>query len=446
MHQQRTVTGRQRQQSAAGRTTAGLLAVCATACLLVTACGGPTRQDSEAAVNIAAADPSLPQPAALSSLSTAALDAFLDFNAAIGTNSGYVAVFARDGRVVHAHTAGYADIEAGLPMQLSTRFRLASMTKPVTAVAAMMLVEEGRLSLNDPVSLYLPVAASLRVASDSSPGEPLATEPLQEPLTVRQLLTFSAGIGHEQDPSPLGRMWAERDIYAGAGSLELRVNRILTAPLYEQPGTRWRYGWTADVLARVVEVAAGQPFGEFLVERVFEPLGMSSTGFLPPVNEQADMARVYTKDEDGDLLLVEHPHHDPADWTPGGSGLVSTAGDYLKFALMLWNRGSYNGVRLLQPETVGLMTRAHVASGVLAEEDIEGLGWGLGMAVVVDPDATIMTDRKGDFWWSGYFGTTFIVSPTTGLVGVVLAQDQPGPYSGRPYPVYIAQSFAFFGL
>lgn len=446
MHQQRTVTGRQRQQSAAGRKTSGLLAVGAAACLLVTACGGPTRQDSEAAVNIAAADPSLSQPAALSRLSTTALDAFLDFNAAIGTNSGYVAVFARDGRVVHAHSSGYADVEAGLPMQLSTRFRLASMTKPVTAVAAMILVEEGRLSLNDPVSLYLPVAASLRVASDSSAGEPLATEPLQVPLSVRQLLTFSAGIGHEQDPSPLGRLWAERDIYAGAGSLELRVNRVLTAPLYEQPGTRWRYGWTADVLARVVEVAAGQPFGEFLVERVFEPLGMNSTGFLPPVDEQADMARVYTKDEDGNLLLVEHPHHDPADWTPGGSGLVSTASDYLKFALMLWNRGSYNGVRLLQPETVGLMTRAHVASGVLAEEDIEGLGWGLGMAVVVDPDATIMTDRKGDFWWSGYFGTTFIVSPTTGLVGVVLAQDQPGPYGGRPYPVYLAQSFAFFGL
>ncbi len=202
------------------------------------------------------------------------------------------------------------------------------------------------------------------------------------------------------------------------------------------------------MLARVVEVAAGERFDRFLARRIFVPLGMSATGFLPPEGdpEREKIAKMYTQDENRELVVVETPASDAPDWTPGGSGLVSTAGDYMRFALMLWNGGRYNGVRILSRESVALMTRPHVPSGVLREEDIEGLGWGLGLAVVVDPEATPMVDRSGDFWWSGYYGTTFFVSPTTGLVGVVLAQNQPGPFSRRPYPVYLAQAFAFWGL
>jgi CubicO group peptidase (beta-lactamase class C family) len=209
---------------------------------------------------------------------------------------------------------------------------------------------------------------------------------------------------------------------------------------------RWRYGWSADVLARVVEVVAQEPFDVFLQKQIFDPLGMSSTSFLPEEHDRTDMATVYTKSEESDLIAVEAPNSDALSWTPGGSGLVSTAGDYMRFALMLWNQGSYNGTRILSPETVALMTHPHVESGVLTEMGIEGLGWGLGLAVVVDSDATLPIDRDGDFWWSGYYGTTFFVSPETGLTGVILSQNQPGPFSDWPIAVHLSQAFAFWGI
>ena len=406
------------------------------------ACGAPAVND------VAPAGPAMEPRRVVAGWATSLLDRFLEFNAWIGTHSGYVAMFARDGEVVHAKVAGYADIEAERPMQPGTRFRMASMTKPVTAVAALILVEEGRLGLDDPVSRYVPTAATLRVATsehrDASGGIP--TEPIAEPLTVRHLLTFSSGIGAEEGTTDLGRIWAENHIYDGSGTLEQRVDRILGAPLFEQPGTKWRYGWSADVLARVVEVAAGAPFDDFLERRIFKPLGMASTSFLPPEDERADIATMYTQDANGDLTRVERPASDAPDWTPGGSGLVSTAGDYMRFALMLWNRGSYAGARILSEASVEVMTTPHVTSGVLVEEGIEGLGWGLGLAVVVDSEATPTLDRDGDFWWSGYYGTTFFVSPATGLVGVVLSQNQPSEHSGIPYAVFLAQTFPFLGL
>ena len=365
-----------------------------------------------------------------------ALDLFLDVAAALGLQSGYVAMFARDGQVVHATTAGYADIASGTPMELDTRFRIASMTKPVTAVAAMILVEEGRLGLDDPVSRYIPAAAELRVATgeSASPDGTIATVALDRPLTVRDLLMFSSGIG------------GAGDIYAGTGSLEERIDRLMAVPLFEQPGTQWRYGYSADVLARVVEVASGEAFGQFVVDRILEPLGMTSTEYLTAGSDRDGLATMYTQDASGRLVVVDRPRGDSLDWTPGGSGLVSTAGDYMRFALMLFNGGTYQGTQILTPETVALMTQAEVKSGVLVDEGIEGLGWGLGMAVVVDGDATSTFDRTGDFWWSGTYGTTFFVSPSTGLVGVVLSQNQTGPYSPTPYAIYLAPALAFLGL
>jgi CubicO group peptidase (beta-lactamase class C family) len=357
-------------------------------------------------------------------------------------------MFAHRGQVIHAKAAGHADIETRRPMQLDTLFRIASMTKPVTAVAALKLVEEGRLGLDDPVARYLPAAGALRVATgrerDSSGRIP--TAPLEIPLTVRHLLTFTAGIGSEEDPSDLGRLWRERNIYGGEGSLADRIDRMLTAPLYEQPGTTWRYGWSADVLARVLEVASGEPFDRILETRVFEPLSMNDTGYSVPETERHRLASMYTQDADGDLVLVPDPYSLPAGWTPGGGGLVSTAGDYIRFALMLWNQGAYDGVRVLSPESVSLMTRPHVTHGVLDEQEINGLAWGLGIAVVADDEATPMVDRTGDYWWAGFYGTHFFVSPETDLVGVVLTQNQPGPHSPLPYPIYIATALAFFGI
>jgi CubicO group peptidase (beta-lactamase class C family) len=387
----------------------------------------------------------------LSLLSRIGLDVFLDAGALLGLQSGYVAMFARDGQIVHTSTAGYADIASRTAMELDTRFRIASMTKPITAVAAMILVEEGRLGLDDPVSDYIPAAANLRVATSPNalPDGTIPSVPLDEPLTVRDLLKFASGIGGvggNGGTSDLDRLWAENNIYTGSGTLADRVDRVFTAPLYEQPGSTWRYGWSADVLARVVEVATGDPFDEFVVDRILTPLGMSSTEFLTAESPRDRLATMYTQDAKGRLVPVNRVGGDSLDWTPGGSGLVSTAGDYMRFASMLWNHGTYRGIQILKPETVELMTTAAIQSGVLADNGIEGLGWGLGMAVVVDGDATSTFDRTGDFWWSGTYGTTFFVSPSTGLIGVVLSQNQTGPYSPIPYVVYIAQALAFFGL
>jgi CubicO group peptidase (beta-lactamase class C family) len=419
------------------------LAWLTSALLLLSACGAPPMLD------IPVADSSIEDPRGISSFRKWAVDRFLGFNTLIGTNSGYIAVFARDGQVVHATTSGYADIESGRPMQLDTRVRIASMTKTITAVAALILVEEGLVGLDDPVERYIPAAGELRVATSHEFDEDgtLPTAPLARPLTVRDLLTFASGIGDVSDPSDLGQLWAANDIYASTGSLADRVDRVMTLPLFAQPGEVWRYGWSADVLARVIEVAAEEPFQRFLESRIFTPLGMTSTSFRAHVEDPSKLATVYMKEKGEGLVPVPSPPREPVDWTPGGGGLVSTAGDYMRFALMLWNGGTYDGVQILSEETVELMTQVHVRSGVLADRNIDGVGWGLGLAVVADADATPMVDRNGDFWWSGYYSTTFFVSPETGLVGLVLAQNEPGlDNPNRPYAVHIAPAFVFMGL
>lgn len=384
------------------------------------------------------------------------MDAYLRWEVWSGSRSGFIAMFARDGQPVHATAVGWADIEQRVPMALDTRVRIASMTKAITAVAALILIEEDRLGLDDPVARWIPAFANVRVATsyDAKPDGTFSTVPANPAPTVRHLLTFASGVGPGmRNAGDLTRYWEEHGLYAPAerGTLAERIDRVAALPLFEAPGERWRYGGSADVLARVVEVAAGEPFDAFLARRIFVPLGMTSTAFLAPPDQRGDLARVYTQDEDGELVLAPR-ETSPLDWTPGGSGLVSTAGDYMRFALMLWNEGEYDGTRILSPETIEAMRQPHVASGVLEAGDlggpfsITGLGWGLGVSVVVDADGTPFSDRNGDFWWAGYFGTTFFVSPETGLVGVILSQNEPGTHSGTPIGVYVAQGLAFAGL
>ncbi len=380
-----------------------------------------------------------------------AIQGLFDYRVWSGARSGYVAMFARDGEIVYATSAGYADVERRIPMTLDTRLRIASLTKPVTAVAAMTLVEEGLLGLDDPVSRYIPIAAQLRVATrhERNGGGGFDTEPLSQPLRVRHLLMFASGIGGSRaigDDSDLGLLWKERGVSGGRGSLQERVERALTLPLFEQPGTAWRYGGSADVLARVMEVATGQRFPEILRQRVFQPLGMPHTEHLPPPAGQGELARVYTQDENGGLVLMRKRIDEERDWTPGGSGLVSTIGDYMRFGLMMRNRGSLDGTRILEPETVAEMTRPHVSAGVLVDQGLKGLGWGLGMSVVVDAEETITIDHDGDFWWAGYYGTYWAVSPRADLVGVVFSQNEPGPYGGPPFAPGAAVSLALAGF
>ncbi|MAT92914.1 MAG: serine hydrolase [Halioglobus sp.] len=395
----------------------------------------------------------LAQPDNLSWWSRAAMDAYMRVSAWRGERSGYIALFARDGVVIHGDAAGWKDIAGRQPMTLDTQVRIASMTKPVTAVAAMILVEEGRLGLDDPVAKYLPEYAGVRVASSHEPG-PDGAFPTRAPaveMQVRHLLMFASGTGPGMQASPLQEHWAANGLHQQAsGGLRERVAALAELPLFEDPGTRWRYGVSADLLAAVIQEVTGQIIGDFMRERIFGPLGMTATRYEPPADERDGMATVYTQDADGELVAAR-THYDPA-WNPGGGGLVSTVSDYMRFALMLWNGGEYQGVRILQQASVDQMTRLHVPEGVLASGGpdgsggVDGVGWGLGMAVVADAEASAMPDRDGDFWWSGYYGTTFFVSPSTGLVGVIMTQNEPGQYSGINYQAYIVQGLAFGGL
>ena len=390
----------------------------------------------------------------LSWFSRAALDLYFDINIWRKADSGYVAIFAKNGKVIHATAKGMADIENRIPMNTKTRFRIASMTKPVTAVAALILIEEGKLKLDDPVEQYLPLAEKIRVALPENQmiNDTFATEPLNRPITILDLLTFSSGAGHSDSvdskgESRLANLWERNDVYLGTGSLEDRVNRIMQLPFFEQPGEIWRYGWSSDILARVIEVVADKSFSEFLDERIFVPLGMNETNFLSKENETNSIAEVYTRNGFLNLTLVENPRSNPLDWTPGSSGLISNAEDYIKFGLMLWNEGEYDGTKILSPESIALMSYPHIKSGVLSTQ-VDGIGFGLGVGVVMDAKKTILFDRDEDYFWSGFYGTNFFVSPQSGLVGVIMSQNQPplaSPWPGS-FGVFFAPGFAFFGI
>ena len=413
-----------------------LAAPVVVACL---ACGGESTPIPE----LPPAKADLPQPVGLSAWRRTAIDAVLDGRVWMGDRSGYVALIARDGRLIHAKTAGYRDIESGIPMSIETRFQIASMTKPIVAVAAMILLEEGKLALDDPVSDYLPAVGSMPVAVLDEAGEVIGTTPQTAPMKIRHLLSFNSGIGGAGfEKTPLALHWRENGLYAGEGSLGERVDRLATFPLFEQPGTKWRYGASLDVMARIVEIVAGQPLEVFMERRIFTPLSMHATRYGKDTPADAPLARMYTQNEEGDLIPHEGPLYHAADWTPGGSGIVSTASDYMRFALMLWNGGEYDGVRILAPETVQLMRKLEVQSGVLEVVGIEGLGFGLGVSVVADAEATIIPSRRGDFWWSGAYGTHFWVSPSTGIVLVVLQQNRMDEKSGRPIAPFLVQQFA----
>ena len=385
----------------------------------------------------------------LSWWSRAAMDTLCRFTVWRGASSGFIAMFSHNGVPIHSMVCGYQDIASERPMTVDTQMRIASMTKPITAVAAMSLVEEGLLGLNDRVGTYLPAFNSSLLATDNlrdASGE-FPTRPASNPMLVRHLLMFASGVGpgREKD-SALVDYWNDNGIYRQpSGDLGSRVTALASLPLLEEPGTSWRYGFSADVLGAVLEKATGQPLAEIFQERIFTPLGMDNTRFLPPPDQRSRMATVYITNESGDL--VPSPlSSDNNGWAPGGSGLVSTLSDYMRFALMLWNEGEYRGVRVLEQETLENMLRLHVTEGVLLREGIEGLGWGLGLSIVADADASVMPDNAGDIWWSGFYGTTFFVSPDTGLTGVIMSQLEPNEHAPRPVEVFLIQGLAHAGL
>jgi len=345
-----------------------------------------------------------------------------------------VVLIARRSKIACLEALGYRDREAGAAMAVDTIFRVASMTKPLTSVAAMMLAEEGKLLIADPVANYIPHFAELKVAvdSDNPSAKKLAKESLRRQMTVQDLLRHTSGLTYAHLTGPLLKEAYEAAKVADEKQTNAElVAKLADVPLAYQPGSTWQYGLSTDVLGRVVEIASGIDLDRFILDRICKPLGMSDSSFGP-----VDAAR------------AAQPQIDPAsgkrppmrdagvrpNWISGGSGLLSTAEDYVRFAQMLLNGGELGGTRLLSPATVALMTSDHLTPetrrspstpilfGALAPTPELGLGFGLGFAVRTHAGRNPLPGSVGDFSWTGVTGTYFWVDPKHQLIAILLTQ------------------------
>jgi CubicO group peptidase (beta-lactamase class C family) len=356
---------------------------------------------------------------------TARMQAYIDRSEL----AGCLTAIMRRRQVAYFKCTGMADIQKGLPVQPDTLFRIYSMTKPITSAAVLMLFEEGRLRLSDPISAYIPAfKREMQVAVQPDLGEAFASA--CRPITIRDLLTHTAGLSYgfveESYLDHLYReqVWALLDRKTDTPAAEL-IEAIARLPLAHQPGSAFRYSLATDVLGHLVSLVAGMPFLGFLQDRIFDPLGMVDTFFCIPENKQSRLAEVYNPAKNGGLERVEPPSEfaftNPCAFQSGGGGLVSTAADYLRFASMLLNCGELEGKRLLSPKTVELMTSNHLPPGVHPFDEA-GYGFGLGVNVVLNVAATQNLGSIGRYGWSGAASTNFWIDPQEQLIGLFLTQ------------------------
>ena len=373
-----------------------------------------------------------PESVGLSSTTLNAATTALQGHITAGHISGVVAAVARHGRLVYLETLGQRDLSARDSMPEDAIFRLYSMTRPITSTAVMMLWEEGRFQLDDPISRYLPQFSEQRVFIDASTPDLAQTRPRQRDITVRNLLTHTSGLGSRSSPVYQTEQERLRSI-----SLQRMVDNAARVPLFEDPGTRFRYGISTTILGRLVEVWSGQSFETFLADRLFEPLGMTDTVFWAE-GERADrLSTVYRPDsERGGLYpyaIETIPFTERPILMEGGVGLLSSVMDYLRFAQMFLNRGTLNNTRVLHGETVDLMTRNHVPDSVLPLGNVGYMaasGWGLGFNVVLDPTGYAFPVGVGEYWWDGSSGTRFSIDPEHGLITVIMAAISPSRGGG----------------
>ncbi|MDZ5441475.1 serine hydrolase domain-containing protein [Micromonospora sp. 4G57] len=358
-----------------------------------------------------------------------------------GRLAGWQIVVTRRGEIAHSSTYGLRDREAGAPVESDTLWRIYSMTKPITSVAAMMLWEEGRFELNDPISRWLPEFADVRVYDKGSVLKPY-TVPAVEPIRVWHLLTHTSGLtyGFAQTSVVDGLYRAAGfDLGVPAGAdLAAASAGLAQLPLLFQPGSSWNYGVSTDVLGRLVEVVSGQRLDEFFTERILRPLGMTDTRWWVDEPDAKRLAALYAPhpatgqavraDGVGRAALAE------PSWFSGGGGLVSTAADYHRFTQFLLRGGELDGVRLLAPRTLRFMTRNHLPDGRdlasfhpegFAETVLDGIGFGLGFAVVLDPVPARVPSSVGEFYWGGLASTAFWVDPVEEVTALLFTQLMP---------------------
>jgi len=354
-----------------------------------------------------------------------------------GRPPGAVVLIARNDKLAYLHAFGYQDREQQVAMRPDSIFRIASMTKPIVSVAAMTLAEEGKLDLAAPVSQYLPEFSDLQVGveqRDAKTGETvLVTEPQRRPMIVQDLFRHTAGLVYGQFGDGLvHRAYRASNVSDRDQTLGEMVAKLSKLPLAHQPGEVWEYSMAVDVLGRIIEVVSGTTLDRFVEERVTKPLGMGSTGFYV---READVGRLAQPQNDstGQRPALPDVTKKPRRLS-GGGGLVSTAGDYLKFCEMLLHRGGWEEARVLAPSTVSLMTADALPPGIAYTErakarisDISpmpsvGQGFGLGFAVRTATGRNPLPGNVGTFYWSGAWGTTFWVDPQEKLIGIMMIQ------------------------
>ncbi|MCY4538536.1 MAG: serine hydrolase [Chloroflexi bacterium] len=384
-----------------------------------------------------------------------------------GKIPGYLVLAARRGKAAYLHRYGLRDVEAGLPVEEDTIFRIYSMTKPITSVGVMMLYECGLLQLDDPVSEFIPGFRQLEVF-ESGNAESYLTVPVEREMTIRDLLTHTSGLtyGH-MHAHPVDAMYRDRDLLGENMSLRDLIGHLSQLPLLFSPGTRWSYSVATDVLGYVIEVISGQPLDRFFAEQILEPLGMVDTAFTLSPEKVDRFAANYERDGNG-FRLIDKPDESTylngAKLFSGGGGLVSTVGDYLRFCQMLLNKGALDTVRLLGRKTVELMTSNHLPGncdlssmgyvltsqtrlqavavglgarynlrlgGLRSETRHDGIGFGLGGAVLLDPAAAHFLGSPGEFSWGGAASTAFWVDPKEQLAVIFLTQLMPS----SSYPI-----------
>lgn len=401
---------------------AAAAAVCAVA---LASCAAPR----EPALPVAAPEALGLSPSALQRMDPA-LQAFVDS----GHVGGVYAVIARHGRTGYERTFGWRNVARREPLRRDDVFRIYSMTKPVTAVGLLRLVDQGRVALDDPVSRYIPAFADVKVFAGGTAADPVLEDPAS-PVTVRQLMNHTSGLGYGLTSSPVDTIFRAADLYDAGSTLEQFADSLARIPLLFHPGTAWSYSSGVDLVGRVIEVASGRPFDDFLEEEIFLPLDMLDTGFRIRPEERDRLVTAYRPGEEGTiqqlgwdrLMAMFEPG---ARFLWGSGGLLSTPDDYLRFAQMLLNEGALGEIRILRPESVRSMTGDTVprrlprlTGGLLNDSTYR---FGLGVAVKVDTAGQRRVGPAGLFRWSGYLGTYFWIDPANDLIAMVWTQLSPG--------------------
>ena len=362
-----------------------------------------------------------PDKAGFSSERLARLNAKFHAHVDEGRAAGIITLIARHGKIVHLDVYGKADIEENKPMQANSLFRMYSMTKPVTSTALLMLYEEGKFQLDDPLDQYFPEFKDLQVYVSGS-GTDMKLEPPKRKPTVRDIFRHTGGFSYGFGPTPIDKAYQEAKVTADLAGL---VPKLAKIPLAYQPGTQWQYSVSHDLQAALVEKLSGMKFENFVSTRILKPLDMKDSSLGIPA---LDISRLTTSygTKDGKLVPSDKPATSSYKGVGGGSSLTSSARDYLRFAQMLANGGQLNGVRLLAPGTVRLMSSNHLPDGVwmgMGQPGVNtGTGYGLGVSVLVDPVRRGNLGSKGEWGWSGAATTHLIIDPEKDIIGIFLTQ------------------------